>query len=156
MLSCSVDLSEYRTLVGRSLDVIERRIEDAVEAAAIEGAEFARAVGRYQDRTGRLRSGITAHFISSDGRSVTWEILSPAPYSMYVEAGTRPHIIRAKNAKALRFEIGGRVVFAKQVRHPGTQPYPFAGPGMQQAERTLVRELEKLPIALQRVWGTAA
>lgn len=152
MFHCDIDLSEYRTLVARSQDVIEAGLERAAEHAAVEGAEEARRVGQYQDRTGRLRSGIVAHFLSSSGRSVTWEILSPAPYSQYVEAGTRPHIIRARNARALRFQVGGRTVFAKQVSHPGTRPYPFAGPGMQQAERTLIRELEKLPIALQRVW----
>lgn len=153
MLSCDIDLSEYRTLVGRSLDVVEKAIDRACEFAAVEGAEEARRVGQYQDRTGALRSGIVARFLSNTGRSVTWEILSPAPYSMYVEAGTSPHIIRARNARALRFQVGGRTVFAKQVSHPGTRPYPFAGPGMQQAERTLIRELEKVPIALQRVWS---
>jgi Bacteriophage HK97-gp10, putative tail-component len=152
MLACDIDLSEYRALVGRSWDVIEQALDRAVETAAQEGAEYARKVGQYQDRTGRLRSGITAYFVSG-GRSVTWEILSPAPYSMFIEAGTRPHVIRPKRARALRFEIGGQVIFAGKVNHPGTKPYPFAGPGMQQAERTLMRELEKLPIALQRVWA---
>lgn len=153
MFHCDVDLSEYRTLVGRSLDTIEKQIDRAVEFAAVEGAEEARRVGRYQDRTGKLRSSIVARFISSSGRSVNWEILSPAPYSVFVENPTKPHIIRARNARALRFEIGGRVVFAKQVRHPGTPGFAFMGPGYQQAERTLWRELEKIPGALARVWA---
>jgi hypothetical protein len=42
-----------------------------------------------------------------------------------VHDGTRPHIIRPKRAQALRFRIGGRVVFAKVVHHPGTRPRPF-------------------------------
>lgn len=145
-------LSEYRTLVGRTLDTIEQRIDRAVEYAAVEGAEEARRAGQYQDRTGRLRAGITAYFASSNGRSVTWEILSPMPYSVYVENPTRPHTIRARNARALRFEVGGRTVFAKQVSHPGTRGYPFMGPGYQQAERTLWRELEQLPKALTAIW----
>jgi hypothetical protein len=153
MFTCDIDLSEYRTLVGRSLDTIEKQIDRAVEHAAIEGAEEARRVGRYQDRTGRLRSGIVAHFVSSSGRSVTWEILSPAPYSVYVENPTRPHIIRARNARALRFEAGGQTLFRKQVQHPGTPGFPFMGPGYQQAERTLWRELERIPGALARVWA---
>lgn len=153
MLTCSVDLSEYRTLVGRSLDVVEQSLDRAVEYAAIEGAEYARAVGQYQDRTGRLRSGITAHFISSSGRSVTWEILSPMGYSTFVENPTRPHEIRARNARSLAFKgRDGRMVYRQSVQHPGTRGYPFMGPGYQQAERTLWRELERLPIALQRVW----
>ncbi|PWI06533.1 hypothetical protein DIZ27_32860 [Streptomyces sp. NWU339] len=43
----------------------------------------------------------------------------------FVLDGTRPHIIRPRRAKALRFETGGRVVFAKRVRHPGTRANPF-------------------------------
>lgn len=35
--------------------------------------------------------------------------------------GTKPHIIRATNAKSLRFTVGNRVMFAKQVQHPGSQ-----------------------------------
>lgn len=33
---------------------------------------------------------------------------------------TKPHIIEAKNAAALKFTIGGRTVFAKSVNHPGS------------------------------------
>ena len=49
-------------------------------------------------------------------------------YALYVEFGTPPHIIRAKNAKALHFKVGGKDVFAKSVNHPGTRPQPFIRP----------------------------
>lgn len=39
--------------------------------------------------------------------------------------GTRPHIIRPKNKQVLRFRVGGQVVFAKVVHHPGTRAQPF-------------------------------
>ncbi len=153
MLHCSLDLSEYRILVGRTLDVIEKSLDQAVEHAAVEGAEEARRVGQYQDRTGRLRGAIVAHFVRSSGRSVTWEILSPTNYSMFVENPTRPHEIRARNARSLAFRgRDGRMVFRQSVQHPGTRGYPFMGPGMQQAERTLWRELERLPRQLAAVW----
>ncbi|MGJ3558827.1 hypothetical protein ACR6C2_07560 [Streptomyces sp. INA 01156] len=40
------------------------------------------------------------------------------PATRYVLDGTRPHIIRPRRAKALRFEAGGEVVFAAYARHP--------------------------------------
>lgn len=39
--------------------------------------------------------------------------------------GTRPHAINPVRAKALRFEIGGKVIFARYVFHPGTRAYGF-------------------------------
>ena len=47
---------------------------------------------------------------------------------------TPPHIIKPKNKQALRFEVGKidrlkgkgkNIVFAKEVKHPGTRPQPF-------------------------------
>ncbi|WP_319646507.1 hypothetical protein [Streptomyces stelliscabiei] len=39
--------------------------------------------------------------------------------------GTRPHTIRPRRAKALRFEAGGQAMFAAYARHPGTRPNNF-------------------------------
>lgn len=48
-----------------------------------------------------------------------------AKYAAAVHDGSGPHIIRARRKKALRFEMDGRVVFAKSVRHPGAPGRPF-------------------------------
>lgn len=42
-----------------------------------------------------------------------------APHAIFVHWGTRPHTIRPKNKKALRWSAGGKFAFAKQVNHPG-------------------------------------
>jgi hypothetical protein len=47
------------------------------------------------------------------------------PAALFVMGGTKRHDIRPKNGKALRFKIGGTVVYAKYVDHPGTKPNPF-------------------------------
>ena len=52
-------------------------------------------------------------------------IVCDHPAVRYVLDGTRPHIIRPRRAKALRFDVGGRVVFAAVVHRPGTKPNPF-------------------------------
>lgn len=43
----------------------------------------------------------------------------------YVINGTRPHQIRPRTRQALRFTVGGRIVFARLVNHPGTQANDF-------------------------------
>ena len=65
-------------------------------------------------RTGRLRDSIR---VARIGR---FRLVGPTvPYAPYVEFGTRPHVIRPRRARALRFEVEGRTVFAMYVRHPG-------------------------------------
>lgn len=58
-----------------------------------------------------------------------------AKYAAAVHDGSGPHIIRARRKRALRFEAGGKVVFAQSVRHPGTSPRPWL---VEAAERTAV------------------
>ncbi|UJE15677.1 hypothetical protein SEA_LIGMA_22 [Gordonia phage Ligma] len=57
----------------------------------------------------RVEGGVTAH----------------AHYAAAVHEGTRPHIIRPRNASVLKFDVGGRTIFAREVHHPGTRARPF-------------------------------
>lgn len=75
--------------------------------------------------TGRLRASIRVESRSFLGLRQRVTIGSDVEYAAMVHDGTRPHIIRPKNAKVLRFRVGGRVVYARQVRHPGTRARPF-------------------------------
>ena len=56
------------------------------------------------------------------------EIGSRSRYAIFVEKGTRPHMIYPVRARALRFVVDGKVVFARKVRHPGTRAQPFVKP----------------------------
>jgi len=49
----------------------------------------------------------------------------PVNYAAAVHDGSRPHKIKARKKKALKFQMGGRTVYAKEVRHPGAQGRPF-------------------------------
>lgn len=81
--------------------------------------------------TGNLRDSIG---VRVQGDSV---VIGPdmgqAPYAGYVEFGTKPHEIRPKDANGvLRFTVGGKVVFARVVQHPGTQPAYYVARAFQQ------------------------
>lgn len=75
--------------------------------------------------TGRLRASIRLERRSLLGLRMRWTVGSDVEYAAMVNDGTRPHKIRPKNAKALRFVVGGRVVYARVVNHPGTKAQPF-------------------------------
>lgn len=87
--------------------------------------------------TGRLRASIRVERRSILGLRNRWTIGSDVEYANMVHDGTKPHVIRPKRAHtlrrgsrgvvkpALRFKVGGRVVYAKVVNHPGTKARPF-------------------------------
>lgn len=52
-------------------------------------------------------------------------IVASTRYALFHHEGTRPHVIRPRRAKALRFVSGGQVIFASKVNHPGTKPNRF-------------------------------
>ena len=76
-------------------------------------------------RTGRLRSSIRAEPPRIFSLRGTVKVGSDLEYAGFVNDGTAPHVIRPRRAQVLRFTVGGRVVFAKVVNHPGTRPNPF-------------------------------
>ncbi|MFC8886382.1 hypothetical protein ACFT54_10270 [Streptomyces cinereoruber] len=110
-------------------------------------------------RTLRLRNGVVARRLAertertariaereapgSMGRYITWKvqegpgglqgvIVCDHPATRFVLDGTRPHIIRPRRAKALRFDVRGRTVFAAYVRHPGSRANDFLGRALRQ------------------------
>lgn len=94
--------------VGRDLHQRGRRIERAAKAQ----------VGV---KTGRLKASIHMRQERSvGGQKVT--IGSPLSYALMHHEGTKPHIITPDRAQVLRFTSGGRVIYTRAVRHPGTKP----------------------------------
>lgn len=82
--------------------------------------------------TGRLRAN-TREQSGVNGRGPFSQVVSgwrgvqggARSYVMPHHDGSPPHIIKARRAKALRFELKGQVVFRTQVRHPGTRGTRF-------------------------------
>ena len=75
--------------------------------------------------TGRLRAAIKGKPKRSWTLRPRFEITCNVDYASFVHDGARPHVIRPRSASVLRFRIGGRVVYARVVNHPGTAPRPF-------------------------------
>lgn len=55
------------------------------------------------------------------------------PYHGWHIFGTEPHTIRPRRRKALRFRVGGVVVFAARVDHPGTKANRYLQRALQAA-----------------------
>ena len=107
---------------GLNIEMLGRIFDRVIERFIAELAERTEEIMREKapERTGRLKQSIRK--IVKPSRAV---IGPTVPYAIYVEYGTRPHEILPVRAKALRFEVDGKVVFAARVHHPGTRPQPF-------------------------------
>jgi hypothetical protein len=77
-------------------------------------------------RTGMLKRDITKNWTNGVGGDLAIRVGSTRRYAEWHHEGTRPHVIRPKNAKVLRWtNKQGKSVFARVVHHPGTKPNRF-------------------------------
>ncbi|MCY0957747.1 hypothetical protein [Streptomyces sp. H27-H5] len=94
---------------------VERRLRARTERVAAVAAQLA---------PGSMGDGIETR-IERVPKGLSGVITSTHPATRYVIEGTRPHVIRARRAKYLKFDVGGTTLFRKQVNHPGSQANDF-------------------------------
>jgi hypothetical protein len=146
-------IDNTQELLGVVADVDQQLAEarrEGVARAVTAGAEEARTRHRFQSRTGATVAGIHGYVTAATDAEVVGVLESTAETSVFLNDGTRPHEILPKNAKALRFETDGQVVFAARAQHPGTEPDPFFDHGVERTEEVFVEEIEA---ALDRILG---
>jgi len=83
--------------------------------------------------TGRLRSSVVRQATGEYQRTTGTNV----EYAAGVEFGTRAHVIRPKNAKALKTPFG----FFKKVNHPGSRPKPFLFPAAEAERQRFINNL---------------
>lgn len=75
-------------------------------------------------RTGTLRAG-SAMVMKVSPTAVTGRVENRIKYFYPVHEGASPHVIRPRRRKLLKFQVGGRTVYARKVNHPGNKGNPF-------------------------------
>ncbi len=107
------------------------RMSQIAYDAALRGADR-------HTKTGALRQSLYNRAIPN-GREVGHDP-QRAPHALFVNFGTRPHVIRPKDKKALRWVAGNGFVFAKKVNHPGYRGDAY----IVQAATEAVREFARI------------
>lgn len=122
-VSVTIDRSRLERLLRLPGGLVERNMRRRIE--------------RVENRAKQLAPGSMARQIRSEitreRNEVTGYVISDHPATIFVVSGTRPHVIRPVRAEALRFTVGGRVVFAKIVHHPGTKANNFLATAIREA-----------------------
>jgi len=94
-------------------------------------------------RTGALHDSIRATPPTGSFASGTLEsgVQADAPHASPVHDGSRPHVIRPIYGRALAFPVGGQMVFARRVNHPGNAPQPFLDHALESRAEDVLGEL---------------
>lgn len=121
-----------------------------------------RAVREAKLRVARA-TGFTGRTIRPGDLNDRFAIVEAGGAAVFLEHGTRPHIIRPRNKSVLSWTEGKRLsgrnrtgagagqrIFARVVRHPGTKAQPFLLPGAVEA----VKQVGVRPIV--DAWNSAA
>ncbi len=97
-------------------------------------------------RTGRLRGSFRVTSVSRKRVRVGGHFTG-----YFVDAGPRPHEIKARNGGFLIFKAGGNTIFARKVHSRGYRARPFR-------QRAAVEALRKTPQAAEliKLWNNAA
>ena len=87
--------------------------------------------------TGHLRRSISTQMGDLEATIHT----SNVKYAVIVEKGSKAHVIRPKNKKALYWKGASRPV--KMVNHPGTKPKPYLEPAFESEKDKFIENLKE-------------
>lgn len=107
------------------------------------------AQGNIHPVSGELAASLKTRS-NARGGLVTASVYTRVFYAKFVEYGTKPHTITAKNRKGLT--VGG--LFFQSVDHPGAKPRPFLRPALDaQATPAVVAAAEYMRLRLATKHG---
>jgi hypothetical protein len=94
---------------------IEEKVILGLSQVAYDSAQ--KGAGKHF-KTGALFQSLYNRKVLGGGRAVGHDP-ARAPHALFVVFGTRPHVIKPKKRKALRWVGPNGFIFAKSVNHPG-------------------------------------
>ena len=131
----SSDLNKFSVMLGELPDEIKDNVRKVVKNSAFNIERNAKSSASV--KTGHLRRSISTKMGDMEATIHT----SNLKYAPMVEFGTRPHIIRAKNKKALYWK--GATHPVKKVNHPGSKAKPYLIPAFDKEKDQFLEKLKE-------------
>lgn len=136
------NLAQIKQAHQRFLTEHRRATHDELDRAGDTAHRHVESNAKFKDRSGKLRRS-TRHNVRVGRNKSRLQLKWSRSYASHIEYGTRAHVIRPRRKKFLRFRVGGRVVFARKVNHPGTRPYKFGWKASRAAHRVLGQRMQR-------------
>jgi hypothetical protein len=132
-----IDPSKTLRSVEKLKAAFRTAAKHAMELAVKQAEDNAKNTTSFYDRSS---SGTRSTIKGTVGAGGFTGKLIAKKAALFLQFGTKPHVILPKNGPYLRFQIhGGPWVFAKRVNHPGTKATLFMTHARNVGEQTLKR-----------------
>ena len=134
------ELNKFSLELIRLSNEVEEDVKKVVKNSAFNIQENAMSnlTKNKSVATGHLRRGVSTDIKGLEATIHTSNI----KYAPHVEYGTKAHIIKPKNKKALYWKGAKRPV--KQVNHPGSKAKPFLIPAFNQEKDQFLEKLKEV------------
>lgn len=123
-LALSLSVKHNFAVTGERIGQIPDALDRAMQAGTRRSTDYLADAYRREipKRTGHT-AGTIQSVIEPRPGGATGYVGTDDEIAKFLEYGTKPHRIQPRNAKALKFEVGNKTVFAKYVNHPGTRAH---------------------------------
>lgn len=134
------DLTTFKIKIDNKKSNLNSKIKEAIEKSTLSIQREARNNLKNNGSvdTGHLRRSIGRRVSYTEGEVHT----SNVKYAIYVEKGTKPHVIRPRRKKYLYWEGASHPV--KKVNHPGTEAKPYLIPAFKKEKPEFIKRIQKL------------
>jgi HK97 gp10 family phage protein len=130
------ELDRFSVDVGKLSDKTKGNVQKVLNNTGFKIET--KAKGNVPVDTGHLRRGITTKI----GDMEVIVHTSNIKYARGVEFGTRPHLIKPKNKKALYWKGAKHPI--KSVNHPGSKAKPYLIPAFESEKDNLIKNLKEV------------
>jgi hypothetical protein len=126
--------------LARRMTYLALRLQQKIVTEKLSGQVLAH-------RSGKLAGSIVAYPAEEVGTRLVARVegaTPPAQYGIVHEfGGAKTYVINPVNKKALRFMVGGKVVFAKYVFHPPLPKRAFMAPALEEMRDEILESLRQ-------------
>lgn len=147
-------IARLKNMPDKVMDAVAAKVDElgiSLQRRVVTGflsgprpTHLGRVTGRLAASISRGGADTTSHFERS-GTTATAYVGTNVPYgAIWENRGLPARTIVPVHAKALRFTIGGEVIFRKSVNMPAKAARPFLAPALEEMKPLIISELQKV------------